>query len=102
MPNFESPLPGGSLGAPRNKFSSCQLDVIYCRSLNVCFVVDCLKWDEMHLVDFPFIQRLELLKFYMSSINQCPQLRLVEYLPLNIENVTRCYYGPLLYPYLNN
>lgn len=56
----------------------------------------------MHLVDFPLCERIELLHFYFAGVPKCSQLRLVQYLPLNTENLLKCYYGPLILPYFNN
>lgn len=54
------------------KDGTCELDVIYCKLLNTCFIVDCLKWGDMHLVDFPLCERIELLHFYFAGVPKCP------------------------------
>ncbi len=96
---FQSTLPGGS--SPSEQKMSCILDVIFCKSLNIFFIVDCLKWGEAEIADCPLSQRLILLNSWLKDVAPCPELRLVKYLPLTEENLMSCYCGPL-FPYLGN
>ena len=116
MGKFTSCLPsGGVLPKIEDTKSSneiqCVFDAIYCKMIDTFFIIDCLKWGNQDLIEYPLCMRLMKLQENIQIFTQAldsqniknyKSVRLVQYLPCTVDNILRCYWGPILTPFLQN
>jgi hypothetical protein len=62
MGKFTSCLPSGGIlpkiEDTKPKEIQCVFDAIYCKMIDTFFIIDCLKWGSMNLVEYPLCMRL--------------------------------------------
>ena len=83
------------------------LDCIYNRQTKTYFVVDIMHWGDTSYRQFPLAVRLHHLQDKFKLLSQSGiisefnmKFQLIDYLDCTVETFNRCYYGPLLTPYL--